>query len=48
MPFKSVAQRGWMESHKKELEAKGVNLKEWETASKGKDLPKRLGKKGKV
>lgn len=36
-----------MEAHKAELEKKGVNVKEWEQASKGKKLPARASKKGK-
>ena len=44
MPFKSLAQEGYMEAHKKELEKLGVNVKEWEQATKGKKLPKRAPK----
>jgi len=47
MPFKSLAQEGYMEAHKKELEKAGVNIKEWESATKGKDLPERAKKKEK-
>lgn len=47
MPFKSKAQRGYMEAHKEELEKKGVSLKEWERASKGKKLPERAPKRKK-
>lgn len=39
MPFKSEAQRRFMEAHKQELEKRGVNLGEWEQASKGLELP---------
>ncbi len=45
MPFKSKAQQGFMESHRAEMEAHGVNMSEWEQASKGKKLPKRVKKK---
>ncbi len=45
MPFKSKAQQGFMEAHRAELEAHGVNMSEWEQASKGKKLPKRVKKK---
>ena len=44
-PFRSKAQQGYMEAHKKELEAQGVNMKEWESASKGKKLPAKVKKK---
>lgn len=47
MPFKSKAQQGFMEAHRAQMEAQGVNMKEWEQASKGKKLPKRAKKKGK-
>lgn len=33
-----------MEAHKAELEKAGVNLKEWEQATKGKKLPERAPK----
>lgn len=45
MPYKSKAQAAYFNIHKKELQAKGVNVTEWNQASKGKKLPKR--KKGK-
>lgn len=46
MPFKSVAQEHWMEAHKEELEKLGVNVREWEKATKeqGKKLPERVSK----
>ena len=44
MPFKSKAQQGYMEAHKEELEKAGVDLKEWEKASKGKKLPEHAKK----
>lgn len=40
MPYVSVAQRGYFHAHRKELEKKGVNVSEWDEASKGKKLPK--------
>lgn len=43
MPFKSVAQQGFMESHRKQMEKQGVNMSEWESASKALKLPKKLG-----
>lgn len=51
MPYVSRAQAGYFHTHKKQLEAQGVNVSEWDAASKGKHLPMRtqkvdLGKKG--
>lgn len=39
MPYKSKAQAAYFNIHKKELESKGVNVNEWNSASKGKKLP---------
>jgi hypothetical protein len=39
MPYKSAAQRGYFHAHKAEMEAQGVNVSEWDQASKGKKLP---------
>lgn len=44
MPYKSEAQRGWFHAHKEELEKLGVNVKEWDEATKGKKIPKRAPK----
>lgn len=41
MPYKSVKQERFFNAHKKELEKQGVNVGEWNNASKGKDLPMR-------
>ena len=35
MPYVSRAQQGYFNAHKKELEAKGVDVDEWNEASKG-------------
>jgi len=43
MPYKSEAQRRYMHAAKPE----GVDLSEWDAASKGKKLPERIGKKSK-
>lgn len=53
MPYKSQAQAAYFHTHKKELEAQGVNVAEWDAASKGKKLPKRttladIGKRDKA
>jgi hypothetical protein len=42
MPYKSEAQRKYFNVHKKELEAEGVDVAEWNKASKGKELPKKV------
>lgn len=39
MPYKSKAQAAYFNIHKKELEKQGVNVSEWNKASKGKKLP---------
>ena len=41
MPYKSLAQEKYFNVNKKKLEAKGVNVDEWNQASKGKKLPKK-------
>ncbi len=47
MPYKSNAQRKFFNANKKELEAEGVNVDEWNAASKGKKLIKKVKKKKK-
>ena len=44
MPYKSTAQAAYFHIHKKELEKQGVNVAEWDAASKGKKLPKHSAK----
>lgn len=46
MPYKSQAQAAYFNIHKKELEAKGVDVNEWNAASKGKKLPEHAGMAG--
>jgi len=41
MPYVSQAQEGFFHTHEKELKAKGVDVSEWDKATKGKHLPKR-------
>jgi len=41
MPYKSKAQAAYFNIHKKQLEKQGVNVGEWNKASKGKKMPKR-------
>jgi hypothetical protein len=39
MPFKSLKQERFFNANKAELESKGVNVDEWNRASKGMSLP---------
>ena len=41
MPFVSKAQQGYFNANRGKLEAQGVNVDEWNAASKGKKLPAR-------
>jgi hypothetical protein len=43
MPYKSQAQAGYFHTHKAQLEKQGVNVSEWDAATKGKHLPKKVG-----
>jgi hypothetical protein len=40
MPYKSLAQEGFFNANRKRLEAQGVDVDEWNRASKGLKLPK--------
>ena len=42
MPYKSLAQERFFHANKAKLEKQGVNVSEWDKASKGKKLPKKL------
>jgi hypothetical protein len=42
MPYKSKAQEAYFNIHKSELEKQGVNVDEWNKASKGMKLPKKV------
>ncbi len=54
MPYVSRAQAGYFHTHKAQLERQGVDVGEWDAATKGKHLPERamshtkvdLGSKG--
>lgn len=48
MPFKSLAQAAYFNIHKKQLEKQGVNVDEWNAASKGTKMPEHTPKKLKV
>ena len=39
MPYKSVAQERYFNANRSKLEKQGVNVGEWNSASKGKKLP---------
>lgn len=45
MPYASKAQQGYFHAHQKELERQGVNVSEWDAASKGKKLPEKAPKR---
>jgi hypothetical protein len=47
MPYKSKAQAAYFNIHRKELEKQGVNVDEWNKASKGKKLKKKAKRKKK-
>lgn len=44
MPYVSKAQESYFNANRKTLEAKGVNVSEWNKATKGKRLPKKKKK----
>lgn len=41
MPFVSKAQQGYFNANRKKLESQGINVQEWNDASKGLKLPER-------
>ena len=41
MPYKSLAQERYFNVNRKKMEAQGVDVDEWNKASKGMKLPKR-------
>lgn len=43
-PFTSKAQEAYFNANRAKLEAQGVNVSEWNAASKGKKLPARTKK----
>ena len=45
MPYASKAQQGYFHANRKKLEKQGVNVKEWDKASKGKKIPARAKKR---
>ena len=47
MPYRSQAQQGFFHANRRKLEAQGVDVAEYDAASKGMKLPKRAPKKAK-
>ncbi len=47
MPYKSLAQERYFNANRDKLEAQGVNVDEWNEASKGKKLPSKVSPKKK-
>ena len=48
MPYASQAQAGYFHAHKAELERQGVNVDEWDAASRGMKLPERAKAKDRL
>lgn len=44
MPYESLAQERYFNANRSKLEAEGVNVDEWNKASKGMKLPKKKKK----
>lgn len=44
MPYKSQAQEAYFNANRKKLESEGVDVNEWNAASKGKKLPPKAPK----
>ena len=42
MPYKSRAQAGYFHTHKAELARQGVDVAEWDAATRGKKLPAKV------
>ena len=47
MPYKSEKQRKFFHANKEKLEKQGVNVSEWDKASKGKSIPEQVKPKKK-
>jgi hypothetical protein len=46
MPYKSLAQERYFNANKGKLEKQGVNVSEWNAASKGMKLPRKVKPSG--
>ena len=44
MPYKSLAQERYFNANRAKLERQGVDVNEWNQASKGKKLPRKVSK----
>ena len=44
MPYRSLAQEGYFHTHRRQLAAQGVDVGEWDAATKGQHLPERAMK----
>jgi hypothetical protein len=44
MPYRSGAERAYFNANRDKLEGEGVDVDEWNAASKGMKLPARVGK----
>ena len=42
MPYKSLAQQAYFHANRGKLESQGVNVAEWDQASKGAKLPEKV------
>ena len=42
MPYKSLAQERYFNANRAKMEKQGVDVGEWNSATKGKSLPKRV------
>jgi hypothetical protein len=42
MPYRSLAQAAYFHKHREKLEAAGVDVDEWDEASRGKKIPKKI------
>ena len=42
MPYQSLAQEGYFHANKKALEKQGVDVSEWDAATKGAKLPEHV------
>lgn len=48
MPYKSIAQERFFNANKAKLEKEGVDVNEWNEASKGLKLPKKVKSKAEM
>jgi hypothetical protein len=46
VPYKSLAQEGYFHTHEAQLKKEGVDVDEWDAATKGSHLPERAKPSG--